>query len=193
MLAHAWVSPESEANDPESWWGIAHPATGAPYPSGQAFLTGVSLMRGELPLAPPTATITACTGLPVPGPDSEDGTPTTAADCTRRLTSLTRRIRSSEGEERRALRRKYRRVSERCVPCLRRLATLRRKIRRSEGAERAHYRARAREVRRRCRRCTRRLRRLERRIVHSLDTQLRDRLMTRHQRLLRRCRPRRRG
>jgi hypothetical protein len=200
VLAHAWVSPESATNDPEHWWGIAHPVTATLYPSGVAFVAAVRLMRGELLTAPPSAIIAACAGMPEPEPGdggagggSTTSPPMSTADCTRRLANLTRRIRSSDGQERRALRRKYRRVSRRCVPCERRLATLRRKISRSEGAERARYRTRARQVRRRCRPCTRRLRRLERRIVNSTATQRRERLMARHQRVLRRCKPGRRG
>jgi hypothetical protein len=60
ILPHTWTSPQQSKNNPEDWYGIANPSTGAPYDSARSFSYGVKLMRGELSTPPPTTTLRAC-------------------------------------------------------------------------------------------------------------------------------------
>ena len=74
VAPHAWITAEDpNATGPESWWGIADPATGAPYPSGQAYADQVALFEGNGTVPAPRQTIPVCNGPP---PDQDnDGTP----------------------------------------------------------------------------------------------------------------------
>ena len=74
IMAHTWVSPEQNPQDPEDWYGIADPNSAQPYPSALAYTHGVQLMRGDLSTEPPMATLMACPGMPLPDSDA-DGTP----------------------------------------------------------------------------------------------------------------------
>ena len=73
IAPHAWVTSEQDPNNRENWWGIADPATGAPYPTGQAFADQVHLYEGDGPAPAPRRTIPVC-NRPLPDQDG-DGTP----------------------------------------------------------------------------------------------------------------------
>jgi hypothetical protein len=60
ILAHSWISPQQNANNPEDWYGIANPGTGAPYDSARHFSYGMKLMSGQLSTPPPTQTLDVC-------------------------------------------------------------------------------------------------------------------------------------
>jgi hypothetical protein len=59
LLPYTWLTQESNASDPESWFGIwNHDGSGKP--SGIAYLNAVRLMRGLTSTAPPTNTNVIC-------------------------------------------------------------------------------------------------------------------------------------
>jgi hypothetical protein len=60
IAPHAWITAEQDPMDPENWWGIADPTTGAPYPTGRAYAHEVGLYEGRLGGSPPTSTIPVC-------------------------------------------------------------------------------------------------------------------------------------
>jgi hypothetical protein len=60
IIPHTWTSPQQSNSNPEDWYGIANPSTGAPYDSALHFSYGVKLMRGELSTPPPTQTLNVC-------------------------------------------------------------------------------------------------------------------------------------
>ena len=60
IAPHSWVTAERDPSNPENWWGIADPATGAPYPSGQAYADQVALFEGTSGEPAPTATVPVC-------------------------------------------------------------------------------------------------------------------------------------
>jgi hypothetical protein len=74
ILPHTWITPQQSKSNPEDWYGIADPQTAAPYESGRAFVHGLRLLRGQLPVEAPTQTLTVCTGMPLPDVD-HDGYP----------------------------------------------------------------------------------------------------------------------
>jgi hypothetical protein len=74
ILPHTWISPQQSSNNPEDWYGIANPSTGAPYDSAKRYSYGLSLMEGRLSVAPPMQTLMACQGMPLPNSDN-DGFP----------------------------------------------------------------------------------------------------------------------
>ena len=81
IAAHNWTSPEQDPNDPEHWFGIADPQTGALYPSGRAYTDQVALFEGRGPEPAPRQTINVCGSEPPDGdgdgvPDEEDDYPT---------------------------------------------------------------------------------------------------------------------
>jgi hypothetical protein len=59
FLPYSWRTEESNASDPESWFGIWNP-DGTPKPSGQAYLAAVQLMRGMTSTPAPTAPVPIC-------------------------------------------------------------------------------------------------------------------------------------
>ena len=46
VAPHAWVTAEQDPTNPENWWGIASPADGSPYATGQAYSDQVHLFEG---------------------------------------------------------------------------------------------------------------------------------------------------
>jgi cellulase (glycosyl hydrolase family 5) len=74
ILPHTWISPQQSSKNPEDWYGIANPSTGAPYASATRYSSGLMLMEGELSIEPPMKTIMACPGMPLPDSDN-DGFP----------------------------------------------------------------------------------------------------------------------
>jgi hypothetical protein len=78
IAPHSWITAEQDANDPENWWGIADPSSGAPYPTGQAYSDQVHLFEGTGDTAAPRQTIPVCNRPP---PDQDgDGTPDQSDD-----------------------------------------------------------------------------------------------------------------
>jgi hypothetical protein len=78
VAPHAWVTAEQDPDNPENWWGIASPADGSPYPTGQAYSDQVHLFEGTGDAPAPRETIPVCNG---PLPDSDgDGTPDQSDD-----------------------------------------------------------------------------------------------------------------
>jgi hypothetical protein len=73
LAAHDWSTPEVDPADPEHWFGIADPSTGALHPAGAAYRDAVALFEGRGPTPAPRETIPVC-GAPAPDQDS-DGTP----------------------------------------------------------------------------------------------------------------------
>jgi hypothetical protein len=57
---HTWVTRERNPDDPEDWYGLANPATGAPYGSGVAYGEAVKLLQGQGPRPAPTETVPVC-------------------------------------------------------------------------------------------------------------------------------------
>jgi hypothetical protein len=78
IAPHAWVTAEQDPANPENWWGIADPATGAPYASGQAYADQVALFEGNGGAPAPRQTIPVC-DRPLPDQDG-DGTPDRSDD-----------------------------------------------------------------------------------------------------------------
>jgi hypothetical protein len=74
LFPHTWISAEQSNKNPEDWYGIANPTTGAPYASAKRFSYGLRLMEGRLRLQPPMKTIMACPNMPLPNADN-DGYP----------------------------------------------------------------------------------------------------------------------
>ena len=74
ILPHTWISPQQSSKNPEDWYGIADPSTGAPYDSARRYSYGLQLMDGQLPVEPPMQTLMACPGMPLPDSDN-DGYP----------------------------------------------------------------------------------------------------------------------
>jgi len=74
ILPHTWISPQQSANNPEDWYGIANPSTGAPYDSADRFSYGLGLMEGRLAVEPPMKTLMACPDMRLPDSDN-DGAP----------------------------------------------------------------------------------------------------------------------
>ena len=74
VLPHTWISPQQSAKNPEDWYGIADPSTGAPYASAMRYSYGLQLMEGELSIEPPMQTLMACPNMPLPDSDN-DGFP----------------------------------------------------------------------------------------------------------------------
>jgi hypothetical protein len=73
LAPHTWVSTEADPNNPEHWYGIARPATGALYPTGQAYAQQIARFRGTGSEPAPRDTIHVCGGE---SPDQdEDGVP----------------------------------------------------------------------------------------------------------------------
>jgi hypothetical protein len=73
IAPHAWVTAEQDPDSRENWWGIADPATGEPYPSGEAFADQVARFEGTGEEPAPRRTIPVC-NRPLPDQDG-DGTP----------------------------------------------------------------------------------------------------------------------
>lgn len=73
IAAHTWATDEADASDPEDWFGIADPASGALYPAGEAYRDSVALFNGNGPTPAPRENIGVC-GAPPPDQDA-DGTP----------------------------------------------------------------------------------------------------------------------
>jgi hypothetical protein len=71
ILPHTWISPQQSTKNPEDWYGIADPSTGAPYDSARRYSNVLQLMEGRLPLEPPTRTIMACPDMPLPDSDND--------------------------------------------------------------------------------------------------------------------------
>jgi polysaccharide biosynthesis protein PslG len=71
ILPHTWISPQQSSKNPEDWFGIADPSTGAPYDSARYYSYGLKLMRGELPTEPPTQTLAVCPGMGMPDSDND--------------------------------------------------------------------------------------------------------------------------
>lgn len=69
ILQHAWRTSQVGSSRFE-WVGIAYPASAELYPSGQAFVDGIALMRGKSG-SPPRATERACEGMPLPDQDAD--------------------------------------------------------------------------------------------------------------------------
>ena len=74
LFPHTWISAEQSSKNPEDWYGIADPSTGAPYASARRYSYGLKLMEGRLSVEPPMRTIMACDGMPRPDSD-HDGFP----------------------------------------------------------------------------------------------------------------------
>ncbi len=66
ILPHTWISAQQSKTNPEDWYGIANPSTGAPYASANRYSFGLKLMEGRLPLEPPMKTLMACSACPSP-------------------------------------------------------------------------------------------------------------------------------
>jgi hypothetical protein len=73
IAPHAWVTSEQDTANRENWWGIADPADGSPYPTGQAYADQVHLFEGTGNAPAPRRTIPVC-NRPLPDTDG-DGTP----------------------------------------------------------------------------------------------------------------------
>ncbi len=132
VLAHTWVSDESDPDDVEDWFGIANPFSAALYPSARRYARGVALIRGRLEAEPPRRTITACRGMRKPDQDGDairderdyhpldrgrvtKGGRLTTTECSVRMIFLRERMRDASGAERRRLARAYDRLRKRCV------------------------------------------------------------------------------
>ena len=72
IAPHAWVTSEQDPANRENWWGIADPANGSPYPTGQAYADQVKLFEGTGAAPAPRRTIPVC-NRPLPDADG-DGT-----------------------------------------------------------------------------------------------------------------------
>jgi hypothetical protein len=136
VLPHTWMTREQDPGSGEDWFGIADPATAAPYPSALAYSRGIALQRGLLKRETPRKTIKACSGMPPPDRDA-DGVvdqrdyfaldPGRAArvrhgrlppvECSVRLTGALGAGRAATGAARRRLHRLHRRLTRRCLPC----------------------------------------------------------------------------
>ena len=78
FLPYTWRTEESNATDPESWFGIWN-RDGSPKSSGQAYLNAVELMRGMTSTPAPTATVPICSAdysQAAPPPPAPAATPT---------------------------------------------------------------------------------------------------------------------
>jgi hypothetical protein len=73
IAPHAWVTAEQDPDNPENWWGIADPADGTPYPTGEAYSEQVHLFEGTGDAPAPRRAIPVC-NRPLPDQD-RDGTP----------------------------------------------------------------------------------------------------------------------
>lgn len=73
IAPHAWVTAEQDPDNPENWWGIADPADGTPYPTGQAYASQIHLFEGTGDAPAQRKTIPVC-NRPLPDQDG-DGTP----------------------------------------------------------------------------------------------------------------------
>src|SRR5215211_5976609 len=60
IAPHAWVTAEQDPDNPENWWGIADPADGTPYPTGQAYSDQVHLFEGTGADPAPRKTVPVC-------------------------------------------------------------------------------------------------------------------------------------
>ena len=79
IAAHSWATDELDLFDPDDWWGIASPLTGALYPSGAAYAEQVALYEGRGPEPAPRTVITLC-GAEEPPDQDADGTPDATDD-----------------------------------------------------------------------------------------------------------------
>ena len=64
IAPHTWTTDELDPADPEDWFGIADPISGAPYPSGQAYLDAAADAREEAPQAQDGASSSQTCGAP---------------------------------------------------------------------------------------------------------------------------------
>jgi hypothetical protein len=60
IAPHTWITNESDPANLEDWYGIADPATGDAYESGQAYLDEVLRLEGRGPEPPPTGVERIC-------------------------------------------------------------------------------------------------------------------------------------
>jgi hypothetical protein len=51
LALHTWITPETGPADPESWYGIADPLTGEPYPTAHAYGERIGEIVGREPIA----------------------------------------------------------------------------------------------------------------------------------------------
>ncbi len=117
--------------------------------------------------------------------------PAARAACGARLAALTAKVAATTGSEQRALARRYKRASRRCVPCKRKQARVKRKLKRADAATRPVLRSRLRRLRRRCAPCERKLRRLELATLGATSAE-RAYYLKRHEQVRTRCTGRRR-
>jgi hypothetical protein len=68
---HTWATAETNLADAEDWFGIADPATGAPYPSATSYARGVAVQRGQRRKEAKRRLLRVCRGMPVPDQDRE--------------------------------------------------------------------------------------------------------------------------
>jgi hypothetical protein len=136
VLPHTWWTAQSDPNNPEDWFGIADPQTGAPSASATAYANGIHIQRGQTKREAKRKTIKACAGMPLPDQDAEGvvdqrdyfpldpghaarrtrkGMP--PVECSVRLTAAWEAIKSAAGMDAGPLRAAYRRLSKRCMPC----------------------------------------------------------------------------
>lgn len=125
-------------------------------------------------------------GSPDPDPEPEP----LKSECSKDMTVLRWLIDHSEGQERRALKKEYRRQERGCVPCSRRVARLKQKARRADRVgERRRMRAKAGRIQKRCAPCRSTLRGLEKAAGGSNSDDF-DSLVRQHDGLRRQCRGR---
>ena len=70
IAAHSWTTPETNANDPEHWFGISNPSTGALYPSALAYKNEVARYEGRGSAPAPREIIPVC-GRGAPDSDGD--------------------------------------------------------------------------------------------------------------------------
>jgi hypothetical protein len=47
IAPHTWITEESDPDNPEHWFGIADPLTGAPYESGAAYFEEAGIAQDQ--------------------------------------------------------------------------------------------------------------------------------------------------
>ncbi len=70
ITQHSWMSNEA-SRDSWSWVGIAQPFSGALYPAGKEYVSGVAIQLGNGASEAPQRTHTACEGMPNPDTDRD--------------------------------------------------------------------------------------------------------------------------
>jgi hypothetical protein len=137
VLPHTWWSAQNDPANPEDWFGIADPQTGAPSGSASTYAAGIRLQRGQTRREAKRRTIRACRGMPLPDQDAE-GVPDqrdyfplvpgraarrtrkgmAPVECSVRLTAAWQALASATpGADAGKHRAAYRRLRKRCMPC----------------------------------------------------------------------------